>query len=437
MAEYNKIFNGLTRFVGTKAAYDSLDKTGKLVFAQISGATGNVAPYYLYANDTEFALNSYDQFKDLASKVVYGATGDSYISVSGSTSLTITHNNSGVTANSYNGSFDTKTSGQVGITIPTFTVDAAGHLTAAGTTTATIDASSFGLSSAMHFRGTVTSKPTETTGYNSGDVILVTGGTEAGKEFVFVGATGSTPASWVELGDESRYANKETTITGGTGLTSTGTLGSGVTISLNQDSIDALGRANSAIQGVTAGNSGVTVSTDSSTKQVTVSHATYTAAGAAAVKVGRDEFGHVTLGDALTASDITISGVTGLSGANVKEDFDQVVAKINAVDSKASKTYTVTGSASSYIVVGSSTVGNTTTFTVGATLATLGDAVGMTKNPDGTWTAASGTVSNGLVTAADVAAEIVADERVIAVALNDHESRLDTIESALTWSVIG
>lgn len=407
MAEYNN-FNGLIRFIGTKTAYDSLDKTGKLVFAQITDATEGVTPYYLYANDTDFALNSYDQFKDLASKVVYGATGDNYISVSGSTSLAITHKTSNVTANSYNGSFNTSTSGQVGITIPTFTVDAAGHLTAAGTTTATIDASSFGLSSAMHFRGTVTSKPTETTGYNSGDVILVTGGTEAGKEFVFVGATGSTPAAWVELGDESRYANKDTSISAGDGLTSSGTLGSGVTIGLSDATKTSLGKADSAIQGVTAGNSGVTVSIDSSTKQVTVSHATCTGTTAAAVKVGRDEFGHVTLGDALTANDITISDVTGLTGTNVKEYFDQVVAKINDVDSKASKTYTATGSTSSYIVVDSNTVDNTTTFTVGATLAAVPSVAGITG--------AVAATATGIATDAYVK---------------------DYVTTALAWSVIG
>lgn len=63
------------------------------------------------------------------------------------------------------------------------------------------------------------------------------------------------------------------------------------------------------------------------------------------------------------------------------------------------------------------------------------DTVGMTKGSDGTWTA--GTVAgqvNGLATAADVAAEIVADEEVIAAALNDHESRLKNIFTTLESS---
>ena len=63
------------------------------------------------------------------------------------------------------------------------------------------------------------------------------------------------------------------------------------------------------------------------------------------------------------------------------------------------------------------------------------NTVGMTKGEDGTWTA--GTVAgqvNGLATAAEVAAEIVADEEVIAAALNDHESRLKNIFTTLESS---
>lgn len=399
-------FKGLLRFVGTKSAYDSLDKTGKLVFAQITGATGDTAPYYLYANDKEFALNSYTQFKDLAGKVVYGATGDSYISVSGSTSLIITHNTSSVTATSYNGSV-TSSNNSVTITVPTFTVDGAGHLTAAGTTSATIDASKLGLSGAMHFVGATTSKPTATTGHVSGDVIVVTGnGVDADKEFVFVGATGSAPATWVELGDETNYVKKTFQLKTDNSLTGGGVLsGTELTIGLSNATKTSLGKADSAIQGVTAGNTGVVVSVSGAT--ATVSHATYTKADAAAVKVGRDEFGHVVTGDALAASDITISNVTGLSGTNVKEDFDQVVAKINTIDSKASKTYTATGS-TSYIVVGSSTVGNTTTFTVGATLATTPSVSGIVG--------ATAATATGIATDAYVK---------------------DYVTTALAWSVIG
>ena len=57
------------------------------------------------------------------------------------------------------------------------------------------------------------------------------------------------------------------------------------------------------------------------------------------------------------------------------------------------------------------------------------NTVGLTKTGAGKWQAGAVDVaSTGLATAADVAAEIVSDEEVIATALNDHETRLKTVE---------
>lgn len=57
------------------------------------------------------------------------------------------------------------------------------------------------------------------------------------------------------------------------------------------------------------------------------------------------------------------------------------------------------------------------------------NTVGLTKTEAGKWQAGAADVaSTGLATAADVAAEIVSDEEVIATALNDHETRLKTVE---------
>ena len=57
------------------------------------------------------------------------------------------------------------------------------------------------------------------------------------------------------------------------------------------------------------------------------------------------------------------------------------------------------------------------------------NTVGLTKTEAGKWQAGAVDVaSTGLATAADVAAEIVSDEEVIATALNDHETRLKTVE---------
>ena len=58
------------------------------------------------------------------------------------------------------------------------------------------------------------------------------------------------------------------------------------------------------------------------------------------------------------------------------------------------------------------------------------NTVGLIKDADsGKWKPGTADVqSTGLATAADVAAEIVSDEEVIATALNDHENRLKTVE---------
>lgn len=73
---------------------------------------------------------------------------------------------------------------------------------------------------------------------------------------------------------------------------------------------------------------------------------------------------------------------------------------------------------------------NDRNYTIGLNVVSLGDAVGMTYDEaTGKWSAPEGsTAVNGLASAADVANELVSDERVIAAALNDHETRIDTLE---------
>lgn len=73
---------------------------------------------------------------------------------------------------------------------------------------------------------------------------------------------------------------------------------------------------------------------------------------------------------------------------------------------------------------------NDRNYTIGLNVVNLGDAVGMTYDEaTGKWSAPEGsTAVNGLASAADVANELVSDEKVIAAALNDHETRIDTLE---------
>lgn len=67
--------------------------------------------------------------------------------------------------------------------------------------------------------------------------------------------------------------------------------------------------------------------------------------------------------------------------------------------------------------------------TISIKTSSLGD-VGLEKTSTG-WQAGSTNSATGLATAADVAAELVADEEVIAAALNEHESRLLDVEDAV------
>lgn len=71
------------------------------------------------------------------------------------------------------------------------------------------------------------------------------------------------------------------------------------------------------------------------------------------------------------------------------------------------------------------------TYKIDLNVVSLSDVVGMTYNEEtGKWVAPEGSlVTDGLASAADVANELVNDEKVIAAALNDHEARIDTLES--------
>ncbi len=103
--------------------------------------------------------------------------------------------------------------------------------------------------------------------------------------------------------------------------------------------------------------------------------------------------------------------------------------KINAIDCEVT---TLTEVDNDYLTVveNSADDDNDRNYTIGLNVVSLGDAVGMTYDEaTGKWSAPEGsTAVNGLASAADVANELVNDEKVIAAALNDHETRIDTLE---------
>lgn len=144
------------------------------------------------------------------------------------------HAKKGPTTAYTSGNKTTSISGSGGtgtIKIPQISVDTYGHVTAAadesvsitlptipttlknpkaltvgsksydGSTAVEIVAADLGLSNAMHFRGTVSSKPANTTGYVDGDVILV-----GNKEYV------CSNSAWIELGDESSFKVKQSAV---------------------------------------------------------------------------------------------------------------------------------------------------------------------------------------------------------------------------------
>lgn len=119
----------------------------------------------------------------------------------------------------------------------------------------------------------------------------------------------------------------------------------------------------------------------------------------------------------------TASQPTGyVTGLSIGEDGKLSVTKSDLPE------LSVNEGSENYVEVNDHSVGVKTT--------ALGD-VNLVKGDDGKWTAPeSVTTPTGLATAADVAAEIVANEQVVAAALNDHEDRItdntEDIESIIT-----
>ena len=116
--------------------------------------------------------------------------------------------------------------------------------------------------------------------------------------------------------------------------------------------------------------------------------------------------------------------------------YDGVISyldgKIDAVDCEVTTLTTVADSDYFSVTEDSTdTNDNDRNYKIDLKVVNLGDAVGMTYDEvTGKWSAPEGsTAVNGLASAADVANELVSDEKVIAAALNDHETRIDTLES--------
>ena len=118
--------------------------------------------------------------------------------------------------------------------------------------------------------------------------------------------------------------------------------------------------------------------------------------------------------------------VTNASALLTGESISAIKNYVDAVALANQEAIEINTDSSAYLTVDASN-----DHLIGVKVTTLGDAVGLTKREDGTWVTPEGdtAVTPGLATAADVAAEIVADERVIAAALNEHEIAIKGLEN--------
>ena len=159
------------------------------------------------------------------------------------------------------------------------------------------------------------------------------------------------------------------------------------------------------------GNGNVVVTYKQENGKVTISDVSVTETSALFTEATQDTSANLSVGDASAL-------LTGESISVIKNYVDAVAAANQ-------EEITIKTDSSAYLTVDASN-----DHLIGVNVTTLGDAVGLTKNNEGKWVTPEGvvTVAPGLATAADVAAEIVADEKVIAAALNEHELAINALE---------
>ena len=171
--------------------------------------------------------------------------------------------------------------------------------------------------------------------------------------------------------------------------------------------IDSLDVADTSV-----GSGNVVVKYKQENGKVTISDVSVTETSAVFTEATQDASANLSAGD-------TSALLTGESISAIKDYVDAVAA----ANQEAIK---INNDSSVYL-----TVDESNDHLIGVKVTTLGEAVGLTKKENGTWVTPEGVtaVAPGLATAADVAAEIVADEKVIAAALNEHELAINALEN--------
>lgn len=284
------------------------------------------------------------------------------------------------------------------------------------------------ITSAVEFKGVVNSLPTNP---SNGDMYKVSG------EITVSSSESAGESFTTKVGDTIIY--KVDGENGGWYLIPSGDQDSDTwrAIKVNNSEFLASGITTSALNIAQESNNPVEVSGNNGT--ITISHATTTPRTAAAVKVGNDGYGHVLVGDALTAGDIAYIGVQGGTVGSALDSFkqkdsehDTKIAANTAAINTLNDADTVEGSVAKSIKDAISELeGN-------ATIATVND--GVVKLKAGV-TEANGVISNSTgtdITLAKVATTGAAADVSITDTNNNYTST--NVEGALneilTWEFI-
>lgn len=255
--------NGKTSVVGSAqltlgnstASGTANNKQGKLVIYgstayahTISGAP--TAARTLSLPDKGGTIAVIDDIPDISGKIDTAGTG---LSKSGTT---LNHSNS-VTAQSTQAIYPIK-------------IDAQGHISGYGTAvtpvtsigglTGDVTLADLGLSSAMTYKGSLSSLPAATSSttystYATGDVITIS---SSGKEYVYNKGSSASNSSWVELGDESSYKIKQTAISNSTGTADGTNTSTTFVYSFSQDADGVVSTKTRALPEASSSTKGIT-----------------------------------------------------------------------------------------------------------------------------------------------------------------------------------
>lgn len=340
----------------------TLDANGKIPTSQIPGSYDDVKEGYYYngkfysdsAHTSELPAESDKVYVDVETNKTYRWSGTQYVVIGndlalGETSSTAYRGDRGKTAYDHSqltsGNPHNVTKADVGlgrVSNTTITVsDTDGVTSNDGTTSVTYKYT--------HPTTTAVAASAKKVGHdNQGHVVLgealdksdvglgnVDNTSDATKKTNFTGSIASGNTGFVTGGAAYTELNKKADKTATVSTVTYDTTDKKITKTINGTTTDVVTAAklkeDMALdlvknQAITVTSTSVSDGTNTFNKYT---HPTYTSATAAAVKVGRDGTGHVTIGAALTKSDVDLGNVDNTSDATKKSNFTGAVASGN------------------------------------------------------------------------------------------------------------